>query len=84
MTDEQHAILTKRAKGQGISAYVKSLIEKDIADFPQSPEWGENLLGNQYKTWLHEQTQPWDYDPSSDQDGVYSYSWWLENVHKKA
>lgn len=84
LTVEQHKMLTARAKAQGgISAYVKKLIESDIPNFPKSPEWGEQLLGNQYKEWLHEQTQPWDYDPASDQDGVYSYSWWLENVYKK-
>ena len=83
MTDEQHAILTKRAQRQGISAYVKALIEKDIANFPKSAEWGENLLGNQYRDWYKQQTDYGAYDPALDQDGCYTYGWWLENVHAK-
>lgn len=78
-------------KGLSVGALVNEACRRLVSDEGQNwrgtSAWGgdrkseESSIERAYWRWYFEQEH--DYDITHDQDGGYSFEWWLEHVHKK-
>jgi len=82
LSDEQTAWLEKEATRRGISqaSLVRYALAAALPGFPDNIKVRHRDLA-EYRSWIV--TQSNDYDPYSDQEGMYSYKWWVENVKGK-